>query len=406
MAEKWLLNVTLETGMYTDQDAYTSTQTDLFHLKIQDGKISTIVTHTTPIEDNIETVDMKGLLAVPSFKEMHNHLDKTYKGIGWRSTIPVNNLKERLTLEAKELAELAPTTKARATKMIEQILSNGSTHIRTHVNIDPYIGLQNLEGVVEALQAYNGKITYDIVAFPQHGLLNDHVPSLMREAMRSGATMVGGLDPAGIDKRIEKSLYTTMDIASEYHADVDFHIHDGGHIGWYTIDKWLDMVEEANWQQKSAISHAFCTGDIPTGKANALARRLHANDVDIMSTIPIRGTIPPIDLLDAQGVRVHFGCDGYYDSWGPFGNGDVLEKVTTFCDLSGKKDERSISQALKWITGGITPLDVTGKHIWPKENDDANMVFVDAASSAHMIARKIDREIVMLKGNVVYTKTV
>lgn len=405
MKSKWLTNVTLEVGMYTDDDHYTYTETDTFHLKITDGKISSIIQCTEPITDDIEQINMNKLLAVPSLKEMHNHLDKTYYGLGWKSVIPVPNLKERLALEAKELKELAPSTKTRAIKMINEILSNGSTHIRTHVNIDPYIGLKNLEGVLEALELFKGFVTADIVAFPQHGLLNEEVPQLMREAMRSGATMVGGLDPAGIDGKIEKSLYETMNIANEFNADVDFHIHDDSHIGWYTIDKWLDIVEQANWKHRSAMSHAFCIGEIPQEKAEELAHRLHNNRVDVMSTIPLTKTLPPIDLLHAHGVDVFLGCDGYYDSWGPFGNGDVLEKATTFCEITGKKDERSISQTLKLITGGITPLNEDGKQVWPKQNDKADLLFVDAASSAHMIARKLPREALMVNGSFVFNKT-
>jgi len=402
MNEKWLLNVKLETESYTDEDNYSYTRTKIFHLKIKEGKIVAIVDNEEEINDSLEKVNMNKLLAVPSFKEMHNHLDKTYMGLGWSSCIPVKNLKERLALEAAELTELADSTKERASKMINTLLSYGSTHIRTHVNIDPYIGLKNLEGVMEALDSFKGRVTADIVAFPQHGLLRDNVPSLMREAMRSGATMVGGLDPAGIDETIEKSLYTTMDIASEFDADTDFHIHDVGHVGWYTIDKWLDIVEDANWQKKGAISHAFSIGDVPTEKAKSLATRLKMNQVDIMSTIPLTHTLPPIDLLDQHDVNVHFGCDGFFDSWNPYGTGDVLEKATKFCEITGRKDECSIAQSLKHITGGITPLDEKGNYVWPKVNDAADFVFVDAKSSAHMIARKIERQAVMAKGSFVY----
>lgn len=402
MTDKWLLNVKLETSAYTDENNYSYTNTKNFHLKLTSGKIAEIVDGDQQINDAVEKQDMHGLLAVPAFKEMHNHLDKTYMGLGWKSVVPVNNLKERLVLEAAELQQLAGSTKDRASRMIEKILSHGATHIRTHVNIDPYIGLKNLEGVIAALDDYKGKITADIIAFPQHGLLRDNVPELMKEAMRSGATMVGGLDPAGIDGAIEKSLQTTLDIASEFHADVDFHIHDGGHVGWYTIDKWIDLVESSGWNGKSAISHAFSIGDIPTAKAAQLAHRLKANNISIMSTIPITNTLPPIDLLDEHGVLVQLGCDGFYDSWGPYGTGDVLEKVTRFCDITGKKDERSIAQSLRFITGGITPLNEAGEQVWPNINDAASFVFADAASSAHLIARKLPRKAVMVDGNIVY----
>ena len=51
------------------------------------------------------------------------------------------NIIERLELEQQELPILAQTTE-RAELLLRNILNAGSTHIRTHVNIDPYIGLK------------------------------------------------------------------------------------------------------------------------------------------------------------------------------------------------------------------------------------------------------------------------
>lgn len=50
-------------------------------------------------------------------------------------------------------------------------------------------------------------MTYEIVAFPQHGLLRTNSKGLMRQAMKEGASLVGGLDPGGVDNNIEASLY-------------------------------------------------------------------------------------------------------------------------------------------------------------------------------------------------------
>ncbi|WP_391207028.1 amidohydrolase [Psychrobacillus sp. L4] len=399
---KWLSNVRLETGERLLGNGTVETETALFHLKVEEGKIVDQLAANEAIPDGIEVIDMHGKLALPTFKEMHNHLDKTYMTLDWKACTPVANLKERLDLEAKELSMLASSAQQRATKMIETLLQYGSTHIRTHVNIDPYIGLKNLEGVIAALDSFKGKVTADIIAFPQHGLLRESVPQLMREAMRNGATMVGGLDPAGIDNAIEKSLHEVMDIATEFDADVDIHLHDGGFVGYYTADKWIDIVEQANYQGRTALSHSFCLGDIPVPQQVVVANRLAESDVAIMSTIPINinRVIPPIDLLDAHGVKVHFGCDGFYDSWSPYGTGDVLEKATRFCELTRKIDEKSLRNALKWVTGGVVALNADGKKVWPEVQDEASFVFFDATSSAEVVARKPKNRLVMVKGEL------
>lgn len=201
-------------------------------------------------------------------------------------TLPVGSLKERLAAEANELPLLAASTKDRASEMIDSMMHRGVNHIRTHVNIDPYIGLKNLEGVLEAVDNYKDKVTFEIIAFPQHGLLRDGMNQLMKDAMRNGATMVGGLDPGGIDNAVENSLYEVMNLATEFDADVDIHLHDRGHLGTYTYSTWLDLVEENNYQGRSAISHGFSLGDVTEAEQDELITRIVENDMSIMSTIP------------------------------------------------------------------------------------------------------------------------
>lgn len=398
----WIKNVLLEKGLSTSTNNSLETDTALYHLKIEEGKITEKKPATETIETGIKTMDAKGLLGLPSFKEMHNHLDKTYLSLDWKACQPVSSLKQRLSLEAIELEELSETTEQRATAMIQLLQSKGATHIRTHVNIDPYVGLKNLEGIRAVLEAHSDQLSYDIVAFPQHGLLNGEVPGLMKKAMRSGATMVGGLDPAGIDRNIEKSLDTMMNIATEFDADIDIHLHDSGQVGYYTTEKLIELTKQAQWQNRVAVSHAFSLGESSIAQQEKIAKELAEVGMAVMSTVPITKTMPPVALLDQQGVNVHFGCDGFYDSWSPYGSGDLLEKASLYSEIYRKSDERGLANSLKFITNGITPLSDTGDVLWPIVGDDADFVFVDASCSAESVARTPERKAVVFQGKLVY----
>ncbi|KAA0956226.1 amidohydrolase family protein [Planococcus sp. ANT_H30] len=398
----WIKNVLLEKGLSTCTNNSLETNTALYHLKIEEGKITEKKPATETIETGVKTMDAKGLLGLPSFKEMHNHLDKTYLSLDWKACQPVSSLKQRLSLEAIELEELSETTEQRATAMIQLLQSKGATHIRTHVNIDPYVGLKNLEGIRSVLEAHSDQLSYDIVAFPQHGLLNGEVPGLMKKAMRSGATMVGGLDPAGIDRNIEKSLDTMMNIATEFDADIDIHLHDSGQVGYYTTEKLIELTKQAQWQNRVAVSHAFNLGESPIAQQEKIAKELAEVGVAVMSTVPIIKTMPPVALLDQQGVNVHFGCDGFYDSWSPYGSGDLLEKASLYSEVFRKSDERGLANSLKFITNGITPLSDKGDVLWPIVGDDADFVFVEASCSAEAVARTPERKAVVFRGKLVY----
>ncbi|GIO28029.1 amidohydrolase [Ornithinibacillus bavariensis] len=399
----WLSNVRLETGETMHEDGSIQTRSDLFHIHVaKEGIIQTIIPATENVPD-IDIIDMEGKLALPAFKDMHNHLDKTYLSLGWKACRPVNSLSERLAIEAAELEELSETVTQRAAAMIELHLNNGVNHIRTHVNIDPFIKLKNLEGVKKALEAYEQYLTYEIVAFPQHGLLaHGEMPDLLRQALESGATILGALDPAGIDKDVEKSLQITMDIAKEYAVDVDMHLHDKGQVGFYTMDKWLDMVKEQKYMGKTTFSHAFGLSKLSPHFQKQFAKKLSDSNVEIMSTIPIsiNHQLIPIDLLKTAGVKVGLGCDGFYDSWSPYFSGDILEKVHNFCDYTGKSDERSLRQSLSLITQELTPLNREGEQVWPKIGAEASFVFVDASCSAEAVARLPKNRLLMHKGKI------
>lgn len=400
--KQWLKNVLLEVGEQQLQDCRIKTETSLFHLLIdENGRIEKMVDFMEDVEDGI---DFQGQLAIPPFKDYHNHLDKTYLSLGWKACQLADHLVGRLEIEAQEQHELAGTIEQRATAMIELLLSYGIRHIRTHVNIDPIVQLENLKGVKRALEAFDEYLTYEIVAFPQQGILKyPEMPKLLDEALKNGATILGALDPAGIDGNIEKSLQMTMDLAQSNEVDVDFHLHDRAQVGIYTMERWLEMVQQQQYLGKTDFSHAFSLSEATESKQRKLAKQFAQNNININSTIPIsiHSTIIPIDLLIKEGVKVRLGSDGFYDSWSPYVSGDPLEKLNHFCDYTGKSSERALRQSLSLITGGITALDERGNHQWPKVGDKAELLFVHASCSAEVVARIPDNRQLFIKNSIV-----
>lgn len=406
---RWLRNVQLETSEIIDKYGRIQTVTELFDIEIDsDGRIANIIPSIESFSSE-NSFDAKGKLALPAFSDLHNHLDKTYLSLEWKACRPAKNLEERLAMEAEELMELAETIEQRADAMIQKHLSNGVNHIRTHVNIDPFIRLENLYGVKRALDKYQDYLSYDIVAFPQHGLLkHPEMPDLLRAALQQGATILGALDPGGIDKNIERSLQVTMDLAKEWNVSVDMHLHDRGQLGYYTMKHWLKMVDEQHFKGKTSFSHAFGLAGISPGLQQAFATQLKEHNVDILTTIPIslNSQLIPIDCLTQSGVFVGIGCDGFYDSWSPYVSGDVLEKVREFCEYTGKKTERELRESLKYVTQGITPLDAEGRYQWPKIGDEASFVLLDASCSAEAVARvsQTQDRVLINRGNLYLNK--
>ncbi|QCJ42216.1 deaminase [Bacillus sp. S3] len=396
-----LTNARIETGYRKENDRVTGTTTGLFHLLIVEGKIEKIIKGSVPFGNELPVKDAKGLLLLPSFIEKHVHLDKTYMGEDWRACIPASGVIERCEIEKNILASIPSSTQKRAEALLDVLLSYGSTHIRTHVDIYPEAGLQNLEGVGQALETYSNRLSSEMVAFAQHGLLRPGTVQLVREALRNGAGIVGAVDPATIDHNIEASLVQLMDLAVEGNADIDLHLHDPGHLGTFTMKRLAFLTKQAGWEGRVAVSHAFGLGDVSKEEAIEMAAILKEAGISIVTSLPIGRNIPPVNLLSECGVEVAIGNDNIYDSWWPTGNGDVLERAGRLLERFRWTDEVSLGQALKYITGGKTALDKEGSQVWPKAGDVANMVFVDASCSAEAIARRSKRMAVFFEGNLV-----
>ncbi|ALS77243.1 amidohydrolase family protein [Planococcus kocurii] len=403
MKNYWLMNVRLEKGFKRDGNRITGTETEIVHLEIEEGKIKSI---SKELPNNlVEKYDAEHQLLLPSLREMHIHIDKTFYSGPWKACTPITKgIFTRLEEEKELLPKLLPTAQQRAENMIDMLIRNGHTHIRTHCNVDPVIGLKNLEATMRALENYKDVITYDVVAFPQHGLLRSDSVELVREAMKNGATLVGGVDPATVDRHIERSLSTVFDIAAEHNAGIDLHLHDPDTLGAFTFSRLADYTKQANMQGRVTISHGIALGDLEGDVLASTLADLRESRIDVTTTIPINRPTIPVAKIDQAGIEVSLGHDSITDHWSPFGTGNTIRKLATLAERFKYIDEYSLNRLLKYATGGITPLNEQGERVWPQIGDTASMILVNASCTAEAIARRADIKAVFFKGQEIKNK--
>jgi len=134
-----------------------------------------------------EVIDLCGRLVSPGFVETHIHLDKSC--ILDRVRSEKGDLDEAIAEAAMAKAGFTPEdVHARATRTLEKAILQGTTHMRTHLEVDPGVGLRSLEGVLPLIKEYAWAIDLQICVFPQEGLLNNPgTDELMVEALDRGA---------------------------------------------------------------------------------------------------------------------------------------------------------------------------------------------------------------------------
>ncbi|WP_458461772.1 amidohydrolase family protein [Paenibacillus sp.] len=341
--------------------------------------------------DDTSTIvfDAGGLHYVPPMADMHTHLDKHFLGEPWKSLQPFVTLPRQLEFEKSMLGELPTGAGERAKRLLDLMLAQGTTTIRTHVDVDPQIGLSHLEEVLAVREMYRDRIEMEIVAFPQQGLLRSDSVSVMRQALRAGANYVGGVDPAGLDGRVDASLEAMFELGTEFSAGIDLHLHDPSHLGLYTISCFANLTEQAGMSGRTAVSHAYCLGQVGEAEVRSLAEKLSATGVAIMTSVPIDRAMPPIKLLMGAGVSVHIGTDNILDSWSPFGNGDILARGSRLAEASGWVEDHWLLETYKLISKA--PLT-------PKVGDPGSFSLVNALNAMHVLAAAPPREAVFSGG--------
>lgn len=392
-----LTDVLLETGVERDGDTVVGTRTQTHTLEIRGGRIAAI--HDAPT-GTLPRYSAQGMLALPPMRDMHIHLDKTFYGGPWQAPLPRKG-KTIMDMIAREEV-LLPTSQERADQLIQLLLSHGTTTARSHCNIDPVSGLKSLEHLNLALAARRDDFDCDIVAFPQHGLLNSDVDGLMRDSMDLGVTHVGGLDPTNVDGAMEASLDAMFQIALDHDKGVDIHIHESTPAGIAALHYMVDTVEaNAALRDRVTFSHAFALAKMDEGALDELAGRMAAQGISVATSVPIGKSVMPLQVLRDKGVAIMAGTDSVIDHWSPFGTGDMVDKANLYAQLYAGSDEESLSRSLWIATGDVLPLDAQGERVWPAVGDAAGFVLTAASCSAETVARCSARHATFHKGRLV-----
>lgn len=297
---------------------------------IKDEKIAAVEkTGSFSVPKGTEAIDGTGYVLLPTLVDAHAHLDKTVYGMDWFVNKLDYHIKSRIENERTARRELGLDPYRQACRYIERSLSLGVLHMRSHVDVDEFNGLDGLFGVLEAREKYKDLMDLEITAFPQSGILiRPGVAELLDKALEAGADLVGGLDPAAIDRDPKGSVDTIFSIAEKHGKPVDIHLHEPGELGAFSMELIAERTKAAGMEGRVTVSHAFCLGSPDEKLRGRLYEKLADAGISIVTAAqPGAGSVPIVrELLDA-GVRVCGGNDNMRDLWSPFGSGDMVERA-------------------------------------------------------------------------------
>jgi cytosine deaminase len=305
--------------------------------------------------------DISGKLVVAGFVETHIHLDKS---------CILDRCESRQGTLAEAITEFAAAKRAfseddiygRAARTLEKAILQGTMRMRTHVEVDPRIGLKGFHAISRLKQDYAWAIDIQICVFPQEGLLNDPgTEELLIEACEEGADLIGGcpytdIDPHGQIGRI-------FAIARRFDLDIDFHLD-------FDLDPSRMDVEEVcrrslaeGWGGRVTVGHVTKLSALGRERFDVTARRLAdagvavtvlpATDLYLMGrdhdhNVP-RGVAAAHRLLD-YGVVCSIASNNVLNPFTPFGDCSLVRMANLYANVAQIGRPSELASCLDMVT--------------------------------------------------------
>src|ERR1700747_205323 len=127
----------------------------LVDIGIAGGKIAVVGEGAAPpLSNSAPALDIGGDLVLPGLVDGHMHLDKTLTGLPWMGHAAGPTRVSRIEADKTILPHLPISPEDGAGNLIRECVARGTTHLRTHVDIDLESGLAKLEGGLAARGRY------------------------------------------------------------------------------------------------------------------------------------------------------------------------------------------------------------------------------------------------------------
>lgn len=369
---------------------------------IADGSIAAIA---PAIDAEGPSIDVAGCLVCPGFVDTHIHLDKAL--LLDRCPCEHGTLGEALALtSAAKRAFTVDDVYARAKRVLEMAIVQGTTAMRTHVEVDPGIGLRGFDGVHAAVAEMSWGIDVQLCVFPQEGLHdNPGTEDLLRAALGRGATAVGAVPY--IDRDPARQIATIFELARAYDVDIDMHLDFFDHAHGMQLAEVCRQTDLHGWGGRVTVGHVTALAWCDPATQTALANRLAASGVAV-TVLPatdqyLQGTMIAAHVLHETGVRCAIATNNVQNAFTPFGDASLLRMANLYANLARTGAERHLRAAFDMITSGPAAQLRLRDHTIAVGHR-ADLIVLDAPSPERAVAGIAPALVGIKRGRVSFTR--
>lgn len=383
-------------------------------IAIADGRIAVV---GPGISGDGESVDVRGRLVSPGLVESHFHLDKAQ--IVGRCEPP----KDRRAVDhMKRTAAIKHTfteedVYARASATLEQCLLNGVTHMRTHVEVDPNIGLRGYAAIERLVKDYAWGIDLQPCVFLQEGWTGvEGAEANVVAALKRGAPVVGGAPRYDTDG--PRQIDRIFALATEFDVDVDIHLDGGYTTHDLDIFQVCDITDRIGWGGRVAIGHGSKYSCLPLEELDALGRRMADSGV-ALAVLPatdlytsgrhldhsvIRG-VADANALIAQGANCAISTNNVMNAFTPYGDCSLVRIANLYANVLQRGTEGELADCFAMLTDRAARI-LRRKDYGIAAGNPADLVVWNAKTPAEVIATVAQPVMAYKRGRRLFTREI
>ena len=355
-------------------------------------------------------IECGGRLVTPGLVDAHIHLDKAL--LSSRAPSVEGSLAEaiRVTGAAKR-GFTVDDIRARARAVLDLAVRSGTTAMRSHVEVDPIVGLKGLEALRTLRHEYAPALELQLCAFAQEGIVQaPGTEALLARALREGADLVGGCPYNDTDPRAH--VDAIFRLAREFGVDADFHTDFFDEPEHLHVRYICEQTVRLGWEGRVAVGHLTELAALAPAEQDAVIAELRAARVGVIvlpatdlylmgrrdERNPRRG-LAPVKRLLAAGVPVAAASNNVRNAFTPVGNADLALMGVLIAVGAHMGARAELGQVLAMLTtepARILRLEGHGLALRSR----ADLVVWDAASLDEAVGALAPRAYVIKSGRV------
>jgi len=334
----------------------------------------------------IETIDAEGAFASCGFTDSHVHLDKAC--ILDRCSICEGTLAEAVRETAVAKAGFTEAdVYARAARVVEKAIVNGTMRMRTFAEIDPRAGMRSFEAIKRIRADYAFAVDIEICAFAQDGLTNEpETFAMLDQALADGADLIGGAPYIDPDPRGQ--IRMIFDLAQKYDVAVDFHLDFDLAPERSNLPAVIEETMSRGYEGHVSLGHMTSLSALSPDDLRAVAQQLKAAGIAVtvlpstdlflngrnFDRLVPRG-VAPAHVLAAEGVLTSIASNNILNPFTPYGDASLIRMASLYANVAQLSRRTDMQLAFDMI--GPLAAGILGKTSSIAVGETADLILID-----------------------------